>query len=61
MTSFLIFSTSFQCQDRKVIMKSLKTNIVKACKEEYGHMAILSIFDCVDDTKIVRNIVLDVS
>ena len=42
-------------------MKSLKTNIVKACKEEYGHMAILAIFDCVDDTKIVRNIVLDVS
>ena len=52
-----------QCiyQDRKVIIKSLKTNVVKACKEEYGHMVLLSIFDCVDDTKIVRSIVLDVS
>lgn len=46
-------------KDRKVIMKSLKTNVVKACKEEHGHMVILSIFDCVDDTKMVKNIVLE--
>ena len=44
-----------------MIIKSLKTNIVKVCKEEYGHMVLLSIFDSVDDTKLVRVIVLDVS
>lgn len=43
-----------------MIIKSLKTHVVKVCQEEYGHMVILAIFDCVDDTKIVKAIVLEV-
>ena len=58
---FIFILEYFLFQDRKVIIKSLKTNIVKVCKEEYGHMVLLSIFDSVDDTKLVRVIVLDVS
>lgn len=46
-------------KDRKCIIKSLKGNVVKICKEEFGHMVMLAIFDCVDDTKIVNVILLD--
>jgi len=45
-------------KDRKVIIKSLKSHVVKICKEQYGHQVLLAIFDCVDDTVLVRNVIL---
>ena len=42
-------------------MKSLKTFMVKVAKEEYGHLALLALFDCVDDTKHLYKAVLQVS
>ncbi|KAK6178621.1 hypothetical protein SNE40_011153 [Patella caerulea] len=46
-------------KDRKVILKSFKTHILKICKEQYGFLVMLAVFDCVDDTKIVQKIILD--
>ncbi|XP_033737990.1 pumilio homolog 3-like [Pecten maximus] len=46
-------------KDRKVIIKSFKTHVVKICKEEHGHMVLLAMFDVVDDTKIVQKAVLE--
>jgi len=43
-----------------VIIKSFKTHILKICKEEHGHMVLLAMIDCVDDTKIVHKAVLEV-
>lgn len=41
-------------------MKSFKTYIAKICKEEYGHLVMLALFDVVDDTKLVQKAILDV-
>ncbi len=47
-------------QDRKVLVKSFKTYIAKICREEYGHMVLLVVFDVVDDTKLVQKAILEV-
>lgn len=44
-------------KDRKAIVKSFKTHVVKIAKEEHGHMVLLAAFDCVDDTKLVDSTV----
>ncbi|XP_041360109.1 pumilio homolog 3-like [Gigantopelta aegis] len=46
-------------KDRKVIIKCLKTHVLKVCKEEYGHMVMLAIIDVVDDTRLVHKALLD--
>lgn len=46
-------------KDRKTIIKSFKGNVVKICQEEYGHLVMLAVFDCVDDTKIVKAVLLE--
>lgn len=45
-------------KDRKVIIKTMKSYMVKFATGEFGHMVLLAIFDCVDDTKLVRQAVL---
>jgi len=40
-------------KDRKTIIKSFKTHVSKIAMEEYGHLVLLGIFDCVDDTRLV--------
>ncbi|XP_075547940.1 pumilio and CPL domain-containing protein penguin [Dermacentor variabilis] len=45
-------------KDRKTVIKSFKTYVAKIAREEYGHMVLLSIFDCVDDTKLVEGVVI---
>ena len=47
-------------QDRKVIIKTMKTFVVKIAKEEFGHMVLLAAFDVIDDTKFVQKVILDV-
>jgi len=43
-----------------VILKSFKTYVSKICKEEYGYLVMLAVFDVVDDTKLVQKALLDV-
>jgi len=45
-------------KDRRAIIKSFKTLIMKTAQEEYGHMVILGILDSVDDTKVVGKAVI---
>jgi pumilio family protein 6 len=46
-------------KDRKLTVKSFKTFVTKICKEEYGHLVMLALFDVVDDTKLVQKAILD--
>ena len=48
-------------QDRKIIVKSLKGLVSKVCQEENGHLLMLGICDCVDDTVLVKKVLLSVS
>jgi len=41
-------------KDRKTIIKSFKTYIVKICKEEFGHQVLLALFDVIDDTVLLK-------
>uniref|UniRef100_A0A665W8N5 PUM-HD domain-containing protein n=1 Tax=Echeneis naucrates TaxID=173247 RepID=A0A665W8N5_ECHNA len=45
-------------KDRKVIIKTMKTYMVKFATGEFGHLVLLAIFDCVDDTKLIKQAVL---
>jgi len=45
-------------KDRKAIVKSFKTFMLKTAQEEYGHMVLLGMFDSVDDTKLVGKAVI---
>ena len=50
----------FCFQDRKIMIKSMKTHVVKICTEEYPHLVMLAMFDAVDDTKLVQKAILEV-
>lgn len=45
-------------KDRKVIIKTMKTYMVKFATGEFAHLLLLAMFDCVDDTKLVKQAVL---
>ncbi|KAF9409842.1 pumilio domain member 6 [Entomortierella beljakovae] len=45
-------------KDRKAMLKSMKPFVVKICKEEYGHMVMLRMFDVVDDTVLMSKAIL---
>ncbi|XP_077266321.1 pumilio and CPL domain-containing protein penguin [Temnothorax americanus] len=45
-------------KDRKIIMKALKGNVKAICMSKNGHMILLALFDSVDDTVLVRKIIL---
>ncbi|XP_067289770.1 pumilio homolog 3 [Pseudorasbora parva] len=45
-------------KDRKVIVKTMKSYIAKFAMGEYAHLALLAAFDCIDDTKLVKQIIL---
>ncbi|KAK2721895.1 hypothetical protein QYM36_004017, partial [Artemia franciscana] len=45
-------------KDRKAIGKSFKTHVLKICMEEHGYMALLALFDCMDDTVFVAKAIL---
>jgi pumilio family protein 6 len=47
-------------KDRKAIIKSFKTYIRKICMEEYGHLVMLAVFDSVDDTVLVKKVIIPV-
>lgn len=43
---------------RKAILKQIKPFLDKLLTEEYAHLLLLAIFDCVDDTKLVSKVPL---
>ncbi|XP_051541560.1 pumilio homolog 3 [Myxocyprinus asiaticus] len=45
-------------KDRKVILKTMKTYIAKFAMGEYAHLVLLAAFDCIDDTKLVKQIII---
>jgi len=45
-------------KDRKIIIKALKGLVVKACMEECGHVVILRLLDCVDDTVLMNKTII---
>jgi pumilio family protein 6 len=48
-------------KDRKLLIKSFKSFIVKIAKEEQGYPVLWTIFDIVDDTKLVSKMILQVN
>ncbi|KAJ1207038.1 hypothetical protein NDU88_002430, partial [Pleurodeles waltl] len=45
-------------KDRKVIIKTMKTYIEKIATGEFSHLVLLAAFDCIDDTKLVKQLVI---
>lgn len=45
-------------KDRKVIIKTMKSYIAKFAMGEYAHLVLLAAFDCIDDTKLVKQIII---
>ncbi|CAF3188231.1 unnamed protein product [Rotaria sp. Silwood2] len=45
-------------KDRKLLIKSLKSFVAKIAKEEQGYPVLWTIFDVIDDTKLVSKIIL---
>ncbi|XP_076618730.1 pumilio and CPL domain-containing protein penguin [Colletes latitarsis] len=45
-------------KDRKIIMKSLKDHVKSICMSEHGYLILLALFDSVDDTVLVKKIIL---
>jgi len=40
------------------MIKSFKGHVTKIAAEEHGHLALLALFDCVDDTKLVGKAII---
>lgn len=45
-------------KNRKIILKSWKGYITKIAKEEYGHVALITLFECVDDTVLLNKAII---
>ncbi|XP_029167278.1 protein penguin [Nylanderia fulva] len=45
-------------KDRKVIMKAFKENVKTISMSEHGYMVLLALFDSIDDTVIMKKIIL---
>ncbi len=43
-----------------MIVKSFKGLAVKTCHEEFGRLVLMAIFDCVDDTVLVKKNIVQV-
>ena len=45
-------------KDRKIIMKTLKEHVKEICISEHGHLLFFALIDCVDDTVVLKKIIL---
>ncbi|CAH2294041.1 pumilio homolog 3 [Pelobates cultripes] len=45
-------------KDRKVFVKTMKTFVEKIATGEFSHLVLLAMFDCIDDTKLVKQIII---
>ncbi|XP_072007790.1 pumilio homolog 3 isoform X2 [Engystomops pustulosus] len=45
-------------KDRKVFSKTMKSFVEKIATGEFSHLVLLAMFDCVDDTKLVKQVIV---
>ncbi|KAG8455200.1 hypothetical protein GDO86_001408 [Hymenochirus boettgeri] len=45
-------------KDRKIIAKTMKTYVEKIATGEFSHLVLLAMFDCIDDTKLVKQLII---
>ncbi|KAM3846165.1 pumilio homolog 3 [Vipera latastei] len=45
-------------KDRKVIVKTMKTYVEKIATGEFSYLVLLAAFDCIDDTKLVKQLII---
>ncbi|XP_069820377.1 pumilio homolog 3 [Dendropsophus ebraccatus] len=45
-------------KDRKIFAKTMKSFVEKIATGEFSHLVLLAMFDCVDDTKLIKQIIL---
>ncbi|KAI5934379.1 Pumilio3 [Manis javanica] len=45
-------------KDRKVIVKTMKSYVENVANGQYSHLVLLAAFDCIDDTKLVKQIII---
>ncbi|MBN3310638.1 PUM3 protein, partial [Amia calva] len=45
-------------KDRKVMVKTMKTYVEKIATGEFSHLVLLAAFDCIDDTKLVKQLII---
>ncbi|XP_043402411.1 pumilio homolog 3 isoform X3 [Chelonia mydas] len=45
-------------KDRKIIMKTMKTYVEKIATGEFSHLVLLAAFDCIDDTKLMKQLII---
>uniref|UniRef100_A0A8C9S5T7 Pumilio RNA-binding family member 3 n=1 Tax=Scleropages formosus TaxID=113540 RepID=A0A8C9S5T7_SCLFO len=45
-------------KDRKVIVKTMKTYVDKFAMGEFSYLVLLAAFDCIDDTKLVKQVII---
>lgn len=45
-------------KDRKVFTKTMKTFVEKVATGEFSHLVLLAMFDCIDDTKLVKQLII---
>ncbi len=56
-----MYNISCVCpQDRKLLVKTLKGVVCKVCGEENGHVVMMGLFDSVDDTVLLKKVILNV-
>lgn len=47
-------------KDRRAILKGIKEYVVKICNAEFGHLFMITILNCTDDTVILGRLILSV-
>ncbi|KNC79438.1 hypothetical protein SARC_08169 [Sphaeroforma arctica JP610] len=59
--SLVAMETIWNCgaKDRKTIVKAFKKHVVQVAMEEYGHLALLALFDSMDDTVLMKKSILN--
>ncbi|KAJ7335503.1 hypothetical protein JRQ81_013444 [Phrynocephalus forsythii] len=45
-------------KDRKVVVKTMKTYVEKIATGEFSYLVLLAAFDCIDDTKLVKQLII---
>ncbi|XP_074850939.1 pumilio homolog 3 [Carettochelys insculpta] len=45
-------------KDRKIIVKTMKTYVEKIATGEFAHLVLLAAFDCIDDTKLMKQLII---
>uniref|UniRef100_A0A8C8SWA8 Pumilio homolog 3 n=1 Tax=Pelusios castaneus TaxID=367368 RepID=A0A8C8SWA8_9SAUR len=48
-------------KDRKIIVKTMKTYVEKIATGEFSHLVLLAAFDCIDDTKLMKQLIISIS